>query len=105
MPPAATATGLNTALLHLLLLWLPLLQEAAYICRGGEGAKAIMNMGVAAQDGLWAAVEAGDGPAFRYQLAQLKLMPTQVGCSDENRGTTPHRMQSGVFCGWVHTVA
>lgn len=38
-----------------------------------------MNMGVAAQDGLWAAVEAGDGPAFRYQLAQLKLMPTQVG--------------------------
>jgi Autophagy protein Apg5 len=56
-------------------------QEAAYISRGSEGAAAVMQMSSAAQDDLWAAVQAGELQAYRRALSTIRLTPVQVGTS------------------------
>jgi hypothetical protein len=51
-------------------------QEACFICKGPDGAAAIMKMNGAAQDALWAAVEKSEAQRYHEVLAGLRVAPT-----------------------------
>mmetsp|Transcript_5960 Transcript_5960/g.13047 ORF Transcript_5960/g.13047 Transcript_5960/m.13047 type:complete len:410 (+) Transcript_5960:27-1256(+) len=53
------------------------LKEACYICRGSEGAGAVMKMSGAAQDALWAAIEKCDVAGVRAGLASTRVVPSE----------------------------
>ncbi|KAI8465925.1 MAG: hypothetical protein J3K34DRAFT_524984 [Monoraphidium minutum] len=54
------------------------LKEAIFICRGPEGANAVMRMSSAAQDELWRCVAAGRGPEAAPGWAALRPAPAVV---------------------------
>ncbi|KAG1666291.1 hypothetical protein FOA52_004772 [Chlamydomonas sp. UWO 241] len=51
------------------------LKEAAFIARGPDGSSSIMKMTGAAQDALWAAVEAADTARYKELVSGLRLVP------------------------------
>ncbi|KAG2448028.1 hypothetical protein HYH02_007055 [Chlamydomonas schloesseri] len=51
------------------------LKESSYVCRGPDGAGAVMRTGSSQQEALWGAVGAGDLPAYRAALGALKVSP------------------------------
>lgn len=53
-------------------------QEALYVCRGAEGANAVMRMSPAAQDELWRCVAGGRGPEAAPGWAGLRAAPSAV---------------------------
>lgn len=71
-PPAACRREYTTT---------PHLQEALYICRGSEGAAAVMRLAAGAQDELWRAVAAGRDPGETSGWAALRAAPGVVSCS------------------------
>jgi hypothetical protein len=60
-------------------------QEALYVCRGPEGANAVMRMSPAAQDELWRCVVSGRGPAAAPGWAGLRAVPGVVSGGEGGR--------------------
>ena len=52
-------------------------QEACFICRGPEGASAVMKMTSGAQDAMWAAVERADAAQYHATLSALHVVPSE----------------------------
>ena len=53
------------------------MQEACFICRGPEGASAVMKMTSGAQDAMWAAVERADAAQYHATLSALHVVPSE----------------------------
>ncbi|KAG2486765.1 hypothetical protein HYH03_014564 [Edaphochlamys debaryana] len=73
-PAAEALVGWDTGATPLA-TFLNTLKEACFVCRGQDGPGAVMRMGKEAQDGLWAAVQAGDVGAFRSAMEALRVAP------------------------------